>query len=97
MKKYTVRSFFKDRIENIVDEAYFNSIGKCQDWCYEKHKAIFEQMYFEIHHSVGALTYFKAIIYRNTSIQWKEIEYKQQDIPSIYPWWKITDLPEKLR
>jgi hypothetical protein len=97
MEKYTVRSFFKDRIEELVDERYFNSIRECQDWCCYEYKSEFEQMYFEIHHSVGALTYYKAIMDYNTSIHWKEIEYKQQDIPLIRPWWKITELPKKLR
>jgi len=97
MERYTARSFFKDN-PTIADEAYFNSINECQNWCYEEHKANFEQMYFEIHHSVGALTYYKAEITIGVfSINWKEIEYEQKDIPLICPWWKITELPEKLR
>lgn len=98
MERYTVRSFFKDRIEEIVDEAYFNSIKECQDWCYNEYAGKLEGMYFEIHHSVGALTYYKAdITIRAFSIHWKEIEYEQQNIPLICPWWKITELPEKLK
>ena len=97
MEKYTVRSFFKDQEGNIVDEEYFNSIDECRSWCYTEYKSTFEQMYFEIHHSVGALTYYKAIINPNSSIHWKEIEYEQKDIPLICPWWKITELPDKLR
>ncbi len=97
MEKFTVRSFFDDRVGNIVDEKYFNSIRECQDWCYNEHKHEFELMYFEIHHSVGALTYFKATIYPGQSIFWEEIEYEQQDIPLICTWWKITDLPNELK
>ena len=97
MENFTVRSFYKKWVDDIVDEGYFNSIRECQDWCWDKHKGEFEQMYFEIHHSVGALTYYKAVISPNSSIHWKEIEYEQQDIPSICPWWKITELPLELQ
>ena len=97
MEKFTVRSFFKDQVGILVDERYFNSIGACQGWCYTEHMSALESMYFEIHHSVGALTYYKTDIDSSPSIHWEEIEYEQQDIPLICPWWKITDLPEKLR
>lgn len=96
MEKYTVRSFFKDRVGEIVDEEYFNSINECRAWCWDKYPDKFDRMYFEIHHSVGALTYYKTDI-TNFSILWREIEYEQKDIPLICPWWKITELPDKLR
>jgi molybdopterin synthase catalytic subunit len=100
MEKYTVRSFFKfkEHVGDLVDESYFDSIEECQDWCWNKYPDKLDIMYFEIHHSVGALTYYKAVIAIGvSSIHWKEIKYKQQDIPLIRPWWKITELPAKLR
>ena len=97
MENFTVRAFFEDRVGEIFDEMYFNSIRECQDWCYNDYKHYFKKMYFEIHHSLGALTYFKATICPNESIFWKEIEYEQQDIPLICPWWKITNLPVELK
>jgi len=98
MEKYIARSFFKKQVGFLIDEVYFNSIRECQDWCWNEYPDKFGRMYFEIHHSVGALTYYKAVTTHGIfSLNWKEIEYEQQDIPLLCPWWKITELPDKLK
>ena len=78
IEKYTVRSFQKMEFHptekmGLMDEDYFNTIDKCQEWCSQQ--LDIKNLNFEIHHSVGAKNYMYGIASGMGIITWLVRDY----------------------
>ena len=99
IERFMVQSFDKmkghpDQNLGLVEEEYFNTIEECKRWC-RNHFDI-KNINFEIHHSIGAKTYLFAMGTGTGVMNWIEKDYEVETMPSVKPWWKISDLPEGL-
>jgi len=99
IEKFTVKSYEKmeghpDKCMYQVEEAYFNTMDKCEEWCYE-HFGI-KKLNFEIHHSLGAKNYRFGIASGMGIITWMDKDYDEHTLPRVRPWWSIYNVPEEV-
>jgi len=67
--------------KSIRDEEFGNT-KKCMFWAEKMYNNNLEDMYFEIHHKVGASSYLKGLVARDMkTINWVEIDYLIDQLP----------------
>lgn len=99
MNKYTVQSFLKLEFDpcdcgDIEDEAYFDTMDQCEDWC-NGHFDI-KHLNFKIHHNIGARNYRLGVASRMGTITWRTKDYPKLEAPQVSAWWSIFDVPEEV-
>ena len=68
-------------MKSIRDEEFGNT-DKCKFWTKKMYKNNLEDMYFEIHHKIGASSYLKGLVARDQkTINWIESEYPIEHLP----------------
>jgi len=95
MENFIVESFNSTKARPLKKES-FHTINECNRWCDKE--ILYDAMWFEIHHSIGAISYLEGIVSSGVDdeITWFEKIYAKREMPSVKPWWKITDLPARL-
>ena len=73
-KQFTVKSFSKEN-PNIINQAQFNKVDQCKDWCSYNYLTNLSNMKFEIHQTPKELSYLKGDGSQFLTIRWSNVGY----------------------
>jgi len=73
-KQFTVKSFSKENL-NIINQAQFNNIRQCKDWCSYNYLTKLENMNFEIHNKSKQTSFLKGNGSQFLTIRWSNVGY----------------------